>query len=219
VISILSGTTGNPITSAASGSLVFVRVDVTGNSGNGIPTGSVTLTDADASDGATLGLNSFGFAELQTKALPSGSHSFTATYSGDPSFNTSTAAAATLTITGGSGGGGAFSVSASPTSMSVAPGATASSTLTVTGTGGFTGSVALTASVAGPAGAIDVPGCSAAPASISLSSTTTSGTSALSCTTTAKSLVIYVPSRGPNPPIWLGVGATLAVLCAFLLSL
>jgi hypothetical protein len=219
VISILSGTSGNPISTAPSGSLVFVRVDVTGASGNGIPTGSVTLTDADASDGATLVLNSFGFAELQTKALPSGSHSFTATYSGDPSFNTSTAAAATLTITGGGGGGGAFSLSANPGSMTVAAGTAATSTVTVTGSGGFTGSVALTASVTGPMGAIDLPVCSLAPASISLSASTTSGTSALSCTTTGKSLVIYVPSRGPNRPIWLGVSATLAMLCIFLLSL
>jgi trimeric autotransporter adhesin len=219
VISILSGTSGNPISTAPSGSLVFVRVDVTGASGNGIPTGSVTLTDADASDGATLVLNSFGFAELQTKALPSGSHSFTATYSGDPSFNTSTAAAATLTITGGGGGGGAFSLSANPGSMTVAAGTAATSTITVTGSGGFTGSVALTTSVTGPMGAIDLPVCSLAPASISLSASSTSGTSALSCTTTGKSLVIYVPSRGPNRPIWLGVSAALAMLCIFLLSL
>ncbi len=218
-LSILSGTSGNPITSAASGSLVFLRVDVAGNSGNGIPTGTVTLADADASDGATLVLNSFGFAELQTKSLPSGSHSFTATYSGDPSFNTSTSAAASLTITGSGGGGGSFSVTAAPGSASVAPGSSATTTVTASGTGGFSGSVGLTASVAGPTGASNPPACTFNPTSIPLSSSTTSGTSMMTCTTTAASQVIYVPMRGPNQPVWLAAGTGLAIACIFLLSL
>jgi hypothetical protein len=218
-ISVLSGTTGNPITSAAAGSLVFISVNVAGNSGQGVPTGTVTISDADASDGATLTLNSIGNAELQTTTLSSGSHSFSASYGGDPSFNSSsTTASATLTITGTSGGG-SFSLSASPNAAATTPGSPASTTITATGSGGFAGSVALTASVSGPAGATAPPSCSFGTSPIALSASTTSGTSSMSCSTIAASQVIYVPQRGPNRPIWLALGASLALACIFLLSL
>ena len=219
-ISILSGTTGNPISTAAFGSLVFVSVNVAGNSGQGVPTGTVTLTDAGASDGATLNLNSLGFAELQSTTLPSGNHSFSATYSGDPSFNSSaTTAPASLTITGGSSGA-SFSLSTSPTSMSVASGSQGVTTVTVTGTGGFAGSVALTASVTAPAGG--TASCSFSVTPIALSTTATSGTSTMTCIPTAESQVMYVPSRGPSRPVWIAIGAAalaLSLACVFLMAL
>jgi Pro-kumamolisin, activation domain/Bacterial Ig-like domain (group 3) len=220
-VSILSGTSGNPISSAPSGSLVFVRVDVAGNSGNGIPTGSVTLVDSDASDGATLVLNSFGFAELQTKSLPSGNHSFTATYSGDPSFNTSTSAAAALMITGSSGGGGSYSLSANPATMSIPSTGQAVTTVTVTGTGGFAGSVALSASIQAPAGG--TASCSFTANPIALSASTTSGTSTMTCIPSAESSVGFVPTRGTHRPFWIGVSTaaalTLSLACMFLLGM
>jgi len=219
-ISAINGNTGNPLAaSVPSGTLIFLRVDVAGNSGQGIPTGNVTLTDADANDGATLKLNSFGFAELQTSTLASGNHSFSASYSSDASFNaSSTTTPAAFMITGG-GGGGSFSISANPTSMSVAPGSPASTTVTATGSGGFAGSVALSSSIAGPAGAVDPPACSFSAGSIALSAGTTTGTSTLTCTTVAASHVMYVPTRGPIRPVWLGVSAALALACIFLLGL
>ncbi len=220
-VSILSGTSGNPISSAPAGSLVFVRVDVAGNSGNGFPTGTVTLADADASDGATLTLNSFGFAELQTTSLPSGSHSFTAMYSGDPSFNTSTSAAASLTITGSSGGGGSYSLSANPATMSITSGGQAVTTVTVTGTSGFTGSVELTASVQSPAGA--TAACSFTANPIALNNTTTSGTSMMTCIPSTESSVGFVPAGATHRPRWLGASLaaalTLSLACLFLLGL
>ncbi len=85
-VSAINGNNGNPVSSVPAGTLILVRVDVAGQSGQGFPTGQVTLQDADATDGATLKLNSFGFAELQTAKLCPGDHSFTATYSGDASF-------------------------------------------------------------------------------------------------------------------------------------
>ena len=222
-VSAINGNNGNPVTSVAAGTLILVRVDVAGQSGQGFPTGQVTLKDADATDGATLKLNSFGFAELQTANLCPGDHSFTATYSGDASFMpTATSTTAAFTITGtlsGCASAAGFSVSANPTAMSVAPGSPASTTVTATGSGGFAGSVALSSSIAGPAGAVDSPVCSFNPTSIALSAGTTTGTSTLTCTTTAASHVMYVPTRGPIRPVWLGVSAALALACLFVMSL
>ena len=197
--------------SVAAGSLVYVSATVNGNSGQGIPTGTVTITDASASDGGTLTLNSLGFAEIQTTTFSSGSHSFSASYSGDPSFNASSSTSPVAFTITGSTGGGTFSVSASPSSATATPGSPASTTITATGSGGFAGSVALSASVTGPTGAIDPPSCSFGTNPIPLSASTTSGMSSMSCSTTAASEVIYVPLRGPNRPIWLALGASLAI--------
>jgi len=221
-ISIVSGTTGNPISSAASGSLIFISVNVAGNSGQGVATGTVTITDADASDGATLTLNSIGNAELQTTTLPSGSHSFSASYSGDPSFNSSsTTAPATLTITGSSGGGGSYSLSANPATMSIPSTGQAVTTVTVTGTGGFAGSVALSASIQAPAGG--TASCSFTANPIALSASTTSGTSTMTCIPSAESSVGFVPTRGTHRPFWIGVSTaaalTLSLACMFLLGM
>lgn len=217
-VSILSGSSGNPITTAAAGSPVIVRVDVAGDSGQGIPTGTVTLADADANDGGTLTLNSEGFAELQTTSLAAGSHAFSATYNGDSSFNTSASGTANLTITGG-GGGGSFAVSANPTTQTVSKGSPATTTVTATGSGGFSGSVALTASVAGPAGASNPPACAFNPTSIPLSAGTSTGMSTLTCSTVASSQVVYIPLRGPNRPLWIGVSALFTLACIYLLAL
>ena len=217
-ISAINGNSGNPLAATVpAGTLIFLRVDVAGSSGQGVPTGTVTLTDADANDGATLTLNSFGFAELQTKSLPSGSHSFSATYSSDASFNaSSTAAPAAFTISGG----GSFSVSADPTSMSVAAGSPATTTVTATGSGGFAGTVTLTEVVAGPNGAVEPPTCAFSPANtIALTSSTTSDHVSMTCSSQAKSQVPFVRLRGPNRPVWLGVSAALALLCIFVMSL
>ena len=222
-VSAINGNNGNPVSSVPAGTLILVRVDVAGQSGQGFPTGQVTLQDADATDGATLKLNSFGFAELQTAKLCPGDHSFTATYSGDASFMSEAASTtAAFTITGtlsGCASAAGFGVSANPTAMSVAPGSPASTTVTAAGSGGFTGSVALSSSIAGPSGAVDLPVCSFNPTSIALSAGTPSGTSTLTCTTMAASHVMYVPTGGPIRPLWLGVSAALALACIFLLSL
>ena len=218
VISVLSGVTGNPITTANAGVQVIVRVDVAGDSGQGIPTGSVTIADADANDGATLQLNSFGFAELQTSSLSSGSHSFSATYAGDASFNSSASGTANLSITGG-GGGGSFTITAAPTAQTVSKGSPATSQITVTRTGSFTGSVTLVAAVTGPQGAANAPSCAFDSSNpISLSSTNTSGMSTMTCTTVAAAQLPYAPIFKPNRPLWIGTSVALALACIFLLS-
>jgi subtilase family serine protease len=207
--------------SLTQGQTLTLSGTVTG--GSGTPTGDVGLIATSSTLGglgfATLDGSGNYTLSIPASAMASGSYTIVARYAGDTTLGTSESAPSSITVAGGGGGGGGtFSVSANPTSASVSPGQSASSTVTVTGSGGFAGSVALSATVSGPAGAVDTPVCSFAPASITLSTTSTSDTSALSCTTMAASQVMYMPSRGPGRPVWVGVGATLAMACVFFLS-
>lgn len=105
VITVNQQGQGIPFTSGAYGSApLFPRADVVGNSGNGFPSGSVTLLDngQPINGGLTLPLNSQGNA-LPTNPIytfPAGSHSITASYTGDASFTSSSSTTpATFTIT------------------------------------------------------------------------------------------------------------------------
>jgi uncharacterized protein (TIGR03437 family) len=81
------------LTAAAYGTPVALIATVAGTSNSGIPTGTVTFYD----NGSTLGVaapNTFGTATFVHATFSPGSHSITASYSGDPSFNASASAAA-----------------------------------------------------------------------------------------------------------------------------
>lgn len=103
VITVSSNGNVEPFTSGTYGSTVFPRVDVTGNSHNGFPSGNVTFKDNNQalSPALTLPLNSQGNA-LPTNPIltfTAGSHSLSATYAGDASFNASASTTpATFTI-------------------------------------------------------------------------------------------------------------------------
>lgn len=86
-----------PVTSAPYGNFLYLHVTVSGASGNGIATGMVTFQDGATTLGS-IALNSKGEGELVSGGystygaaicLPVGTHSITATYSGDNSFSTS----------------------------------------------------------------------------------------------------------------------------------
>ena len=85
------------------GSTVYLRADVSGNSGNGVPTGTVTFKDNGAAITGipALTLNSQGnvLPTNPTFTFTAGTHPITGAYSGDPSFNASTSPAASFTIT------------------------------------------------------------------------------------------------------------------------
>src|ERR1700684_1139467 len=85
------------------GSTVYLRADVSGNSGNGVPTGTVTFKDNGAAITGipALALNSQGnvLPTNPTLTFTAGTHPITGAYSGDPSFNASTSPAASFTIT------------------------------------------------------------------------------------------------------------------------
>jgi hypothetical protein len=104
-LTLLTGDSqGNPTpyTGGVYGNFVYLRSDVAGQSGNGIPTGVVYFQDSlsTISSGPTS-LNSQGNTNFNNGIfwLPAGQHSFTAFYTGDSSFNQSTSTAHTFTIT------------------------------------------------------------------------------------------------------------------------
>ncbi len=92
-----------PFSSGTYGTPVYLRADVSGNSGNGVPTGTVTFKDnGQAISGIpALTLNSQGnvLPTNPTLTFTAGTHSITGAYSGDPSFNASTSPVASFTIT------------------------------------------------------------------------------------------------------------------------
>ncbi len=92
-----------PFSSGPYGSAVYLRADVSGNSGNGVPTGTVTFKDSNAAITGipALTLNSQGnvLPTDPTFTFTAGTHSITGAYSGDPSFNASTSPASSFTIT------------------------------------------------------------------------------------------------------------------------
>jgi hypothetical protein len=83
------------------GRTLGILAQVAGNSGYGTPTGSVTFTDS-ASGPMTFPLNSSGMAEWNVYNLAMGSHTITASYGGDASFNATTTPA-TMSFTIGKG--------------------------------------------------------------------------------------------------------------------
>lgn len=103
-------------------------------------TGTVTFFDGTTSLGTAQ--LSGGMATLPTTALAAGSHSISASYSGDATYSGSTSTAITQTVNAT----GSFTLSASPASQSVSRGGTATISIAVTRSGGFTGAVTLSVS-------------------------------------------------------------------------
>jgi Pro-kumamolisin, activation domain/Bacterial Ig-like domain (group 3) len=87
------------ITATYGAYLILPRVDVAGTSGLGSATGTVALTaNGTAIPGSPFKLNSQGNTEDQNFAGTAGTYAFSASYSGDPSFNASVGTG-TLTVT------------------------------------------------------------------------------------------------------------------------
>lgn len=174
-LTVLVDTTSNPFA-------------VEGSVGND-PTGTVTLFNGTTQIGAAVSvapvLDANGFSAAQAVVpvtLVSSSANITARYSGDPNYLSSTSGAFSVSVVTPS-----FTVT-SASNPSVIAGSPATSVITVAPSNGFTGTVALTCSVA-PTTLTSTPTCSLSPASIVLG---VSQTSTLTMTTTATtSLVAY----------------------------
>jgi hypothetical protein len=101
------------------------------------------------------------------------------------------------------------------TPAAVAPGASATSTIAVTTTTGYAGTVTLACSLTSytPSNAQDLPSCSVASPTVTLSSTVASGTAAISVSTAAATTGRLVhPDLRDKGRRWVGGGALLALL-------
>jgi Glycoside hydrolase family 44/Bacterial Ig-like domain (group 3) len=122
----------------ASGASVTFTAHVSPQSGQGTPTGTMTFLD-----GATqLGTGSLSSsaAQFSTSTLSVGTHSITASYSGDANDIASTSSAVSVTVT--SAPPPDFSLSSSGNALTIDAGHSGSLTLTVTPENGFKQSVA-----------------------------------------------------------------------------
>jgi hypothetical protein len=128
-------------THATSGQAVTFTAVVAQKSGSGVPTGTVAFSDGSTQIGAAS-LNSSGSAVFDTSNLAIGSHSISATYSGDTNFSASTSAAVSVTISAPAKIATTTSVSASATQLTLGQNVTfTAGVVPQTGTGVPTGSV------------------------------------------------------------------------------
>ncbi len=153
-----SSLTGAPLTSPYPfGSLVFVRADVAGNSGKGIPTGTVTFADSfgplptanpqvspPVQVVSNPTLNSQGNTSIGDGIISfdAGSHTISATYAGDGSFSTSTSVASvTFTVQPG------FVGVSGPTDVTItAPGGAGTTTIGIVGSSNLGSAITFTCS-------------------------------------------------------------------------
>ncbi len=123
-----------------SGTNVMFTDTVTASSGT--PTGTVTFMNGTTNLGSAT-LNASGVASFPTTALPVGSDSVTAVYSGDTNFSGSTSNAVVVTVSGVTP---SFAIGANPTSATVKAGSSTTTTITVTPAGGFNSQVSFACS-------------------------------------------------------------------------
>jgi len=169
----LSAATTTP--GAAANDVITIMVTSGAASSTATPTGTATVTVDGAAQTATLMLAN-GAATYTFSSTTTGSHTISATYSGDSTYAGSTNSL-TLTVV-------AKSFMLAVTSATVSAGSSGTSTVTVTPQSGYTGTIAWTVS-SSPALA---NGC------FSLPNTTVSGTSTITATLTVFTMASSCPA-------------------------
>ena len=190
-----------------------VTVTLSGSTIYGPPTGKITLSNKTTytSSATQLTAGSATFA-IPANTLAVGNDTLYAAYSGDSNYKSATwpesiavsAIPPTFSVTG--------------TAIIIAPGGIIgnASTITITPAGGFTGSVALTASVtSSPAGAQYPPTLSFGATSPVSIAGTAPGTATLTITTTAATITSLAYPKRPVAPWYAASGAALACLLLF----
>ncbi len=107
---------------------------------SGQPTGTVTFTTGTTTLG-TISLNAAGVATLTTTALPTGTYSIVATYSGDSGFAGSSSSAVTVAVLAPT-----YILSNTPSTLTVSTPGSASTSFVVTPISGYTGGVDMSCS-------------------------------------------------------------------------
>jgi len=102
-LAVLSGSpTGSPVTTAPYGSTLYLQSKVTGGSGVGVPTGTVSFNDSIAGSLGSGTLDSTGSVTIPLaigSPLGPGVHYITASYVGDSSFHANSSAPLAFTVT------------------------------------------------------------------------------------------------------------------------
>ena len=200
-----------PLSIAVNQPLSFT-VTVGGYTGVAAPTGTVTVSGGTYTSPATqLTAGSASFT-VPANSLAIGYETVLASYSGDPNYNPNSIGEE-LTVTAALPPG----LTLTSAAVALAPGAATgnTSTITVTPSNGFTGSVALTATVTtSPSGAQDLPTLSFGSTSPVSITGTTAGTATLTITTTAPSTASLTRPALPGIRLYQG-GAALACLLLF----
>lgn len=119
-----------------------VTLTATSSSPDGVPTGQITFLEGSTSLG-TAALDVNGVAVLRLNTLTGGSHSITASYTGDSKFAPSASAAVTVQVTNPD-----FSLSPASANATVTAGQSTQFTLTVTPVNGFANRVGFSCSAA-----------------------------------------------------------------------
>jgi subtilase family serine protease len=172
-------------------------------SGTTVPTGTIQFAVDGTSSGSPVTLASGGSSSYSPQATFSttfsanGSHTITATYSGD---SANAASSNTLIITIGSTTTGTQSFTLSATSVTIAQGGSGTSTITVTPAGGYTGTVGFT--VSGPSNLADT--CYSVASAIvtgtpSVSSTLTINTTEAACATPSARRITVAGMNNATP--------------------
>ena len=175
-------TVQSSLSTVAPGAQVSLTAIIATTSQAGFPTGNVTFLSGSTTlatmmvGGLIQGGFQYGTALLVTSGLPTGTDSITVQYTGDSNFTGETSPAITVNVVPQPD----FSVSASPAPVTVSsPGQSANTTLTIAGVNGFGGVTTFSC-----AGLPAKSGCAFLPATV-----TGSGTTMLTVTTTAASVV------------------------------
>ena len=180
---------------------------------DGTPTGAVTFSwSGNSSSPAQLYQGVANFL-IPANSLSVGSYTITASYNGDSTYLPATGTE-NFTVTQS-----VYGLTAS-TPVAISPGESTGSTITVSSSTGYTGVVTLSCALeSSPAGASNLPACSVVSRSstVTLTSGATSGTGAVSVTTTeATSGALMWPALHGRGSGWAGAGETLLALLIFL---
>jgi hypothetical protein len=179
-----------------------VAVAVSGGSGSPTPTGSVTLSGGGYTSSAVPLSSGNATFNIAGGTLSTGSYTFEAAYAPDTNSSSTYGSASGTASTTVSVTTPTYAMSA--TALSVAPGGSGSSTITVNSSNGYAGTITLSCSVtAQPAGATDIPTCTGN--QLTMNSTATSGTVAVTINTTAATAKLERPDQKTGGS-WRGFG-------------
>jgi subtilase family serine protease len=192
VVTINSNGQSVPFTGGSFGGFVYVRANVAGQSGYGTPTGTVTFNDT---FGTIPGGNVFTLNSEGNTANPNGvftfdtgTHSITASYSGDSSFNASTSSPpVSFTITPGI----YAAISGTQSTVTISsPGISGQSSASVSNSTGFSGTIDLVCS-----GLPSEATCTFSPSSVTANGTPNTVSVAISIATTAATTAAQLRSH------------------------